>query len=137
MLHTQCACVRARRASRSLTDLYDEALRPVGLRITQYSVLRTTARLQPVSISALAKEMALDRSTLGRNLIVLERRGLVRLTDGVDLRERVVKLSPAAFRLLERATPLWEGAQATVQELLGKKNVAVLFELLERVEELG
>lgn len=136
-IQTKCACVRARRASRSLTDLYDHALRPVGLKITQFSVLRTAARMEPVNISVLAAEMALDRSTLGRNLLVLKRRGLVRLSEGPDLRERSVALTPKAQRVLARAVPLWDRAQEKVERSLGRDGVATLFSLLEKVEALG
>jgi DNA-binding MarR family transcriptional regulator len=136
MINTKCACVRARRASRALTDLYDAALRPVGLKITQFSVLRTLQRLGPVSISALAAEMALERSTLGRNLLLLKRDGLVRLGDASDMREWSVELTSRAVRLLERALPLWEEAQAKVESRLGKKDVATLFDLLARLEQL-
>ena len=133
---TKCACVRARRASRSLTDLYDEALRPVGLKITQFSVLRTLERMGPVSISALAEEMALDRSTLGRNLLLLKRRGLVRLGEGTDLRARSVELTARARNVLAAAVPLWDRAQAQVERKLGKEGVSVLFGLLAQVEQL-
>lgn len=133
-IHTRCACIRARRAARSLTDLYDDALRPVGLRITQFSVLRTAARLAPVSISALADEMALDRSTLGRNVALLQRRGLLRVAEGTDLRERAVSITPAAQRLLDRAVPLWDRAQAAVERSLGREGVDSLYALLARLE---
>jgi DNA-binding MarR family transcriptional regulator len=136
VIATKCACVRARRASRSLTDLYDEALRPVGLKITQFSVLRTLERMGPVSISALAGEMALDRSTLGRNLRLLKRRSLVRLGEGTDLRARSVELTASARKLLAAAIPLWEKAQARVERKLGKEGVSALFELLAQVEQL-
>lgn len=136
MIHTKCACTRVRRAARSLTDIYDEAIRPVGLKITQFSVLRTVARIGPVNISNLAAEMALDRSTLGRNLGVLARERLVNLTDGDDLRERTVALTPRANRLLEKAVPLWEQAQRRVDLLLGKDGVVTLFNLLSKFEEL-
>lgn len=136
-IKSRCACVRARRASRALTDVYDAALRPTGLKITQFSVLRTISRMAPVSISALAEEMALDRSTLGRNLLPLKRRGLVRLGEGDDLREHPVDLTPRAYSLLERALPLWEGAQAKVERRLGKDGVGTLFELLAKVEEMA
>ena len=128
--------MRARRASRALTDVYDAALRPVGLKITQFSVLRTVQRMEPVNISALADEMALDRSTLGRNLLLLKRRGLVRLGEGSDLRARSVELTARAHGLLERAVPLWQQAQAKVQRKLGKQGVSTLYDLLARLEQL-
>jgi DNA-binding MarR family transcriptional regulator len=136
MTEIACACTRARRAARTLTSLYDAALQPVGLQITQFSLLRTIDRLAPVNVSALAEAMLLDRSTLGRNLTVLERRGLLVLTGGADLRERALTLSSSARRLLRRAVPLWEEAQRTVGRGLGKRGVAELFELLEKVEAL-
>ena len=136
VIHTKCACTRVRRAARSLTDLYDEAIRPVGLKITQFSVLRTVARMGRVNISNLAAEMALDRSTLGRNLGVLTRERLVSLTGGDDLRERTVALTPRARRLLEQAAPLWEQAQSRVDVLLGKDGAALLFGLLAKLEGL-
>jgi len=136
MIHTKCACTRVRRAARSLTDLYDDVLRPVGLKVTQFSVLRTIDRMGPVNISALAAEMALDRSTLGRNLGVLARQGLVVLSEGDDQRERTVTLTPRARRLLAEAVPLWEQAQRRVDALLGRQGVATLFALLGEFERL-
>ena len=137
MIHTKCACTRVRRAARSLTDLYDQAIEPTGLKITQFSVLRTIARMGPVSISKLASEMALDRSTLGRNLGILERRRLVSLSEGDDLRERTVMLTARAQSLLAKAIPLWEKAQQRVERLLGKEGVAALFTLLSKFEGLS
>jgi DNA-binding MarR family transcriptional regulator len=134
--HSPCACIRARRASRALTAMYDSALRPVRLKITQFSELRNVHRLQPVSISALAKEMALDRSTLGRNLLVLQRRGLVALSEGDDLRERSVKLTPKGTATLEKALPCWQRAQQKVERTLGAEGAATLFELLGELEAL-
>lgn len=136
MIHTKCACTRARRAARSLTNFYDNALDPVGLKVTQFSVLRTVERMGPVSISSLATEMALDRSTLGRNLGILEREGLITLAAGEDLRERTVRLESRAHALLAKAAPLWERAQARVEQLLGPQGVTTLFVLLSRFEDL-
>jgi len=136
MIRTKCACTRVRRAARSLTDVYDEVLRPAGLKITQFSVLRTIDRMGLVNISSLAAEMALDRSTLGRNLGVLKRQGLVGLSEGDDQRERTVTLTSRARRLLGKAVPLWEQAQERVDGLLGKQEVATLFALLGRLEQL-
>lgn len=78
--------MRVRRAARALTDAYDDALKPLGLKVTQFSLLRTVARMETPSLTALAQEMALDRSTLGRNVGVLQREGLVELSEGNDFR---------------------------------------------------
>jgi DNA-binding MarR family transcriptional regulator len=136
MIHTKCACTRVRRAAHALTDAYDEALEPLGLKVTQFSLLRTVARMGSPSLTSLAKEMALDRSTLGRNVAVLQRRTLVSLSEGSDLRERAVSLTPRACRLLDRAVPLWDAAQRRVERSLGTQGVSTLFELLAKLEQL-
>ena len=119
-----------------MTNFYDEALGPVGLKITQFSVLRTIERMGPVSISSLATEMALDRTTLGRNLGILERQGLLTFVAGEDLRERTVRLAARSHALLDEAVPLWENAQARVDLLLGQQGVETLFILLSKFEDL-
>jgi len=91
-----CACITLRRAARAVTAVYDASLAPSGLRITQFSILRKLARFGPLPVTRLAAEAALDRSTMGRNLNPLERRGLVRIEVGnVDQRERVAYLTAA------------------------------------------
>lgn len=132
---TKCVCVRARRATRSLTGAYDRALKPVGVKITQFSALRNIERLQPASISRLADEMALDRSTLGRNLLLLRRKGLVSFSDAEDMRQWSIALSPKGGKVLRRALPLWEAAQARVARVLGGEGVERLFDLLAKLEK--
>ncbi|HEV7440704.1 MAG TPA: MarR family transcriptional regulator [Methylobacterium sp.] len=108
-----CLCTALRRASRSVTAAYDEALRPTGLRITQFALLRTLARTGPVAVTRLAAEIDLDRSTMGRNLDPLERRGLVRLSVGErDQRERVAALTEAGTAAIASALPHWRTIQA-------------------------
>ena len=107
---TPCVCATLRRAARAVTAAYDAALAPSGLRITQFSILCKLARLGPLPVTRLAAEAALDRSTMGRNLNPLERRGLVRIEVGnVDQRERVAYLTAAGFstcRRRERSTTI-------------------------------
>jgi DNA-binding MarR family transcriptional regulator len=104
---------------------------PAGLRITQFSVLRTLARLGPLPVTRLAAETALDRSTMGRNLDPLERRGLVRLQTGAaDQRERVVHLTPAGERAIETALPYWAAAQARIKTLVPPSAITALAEKL-------
>jgi DNA-binding MarR family transcriptional regulator len=119
-----------------MTDLYDDALAPLGIKVTQFSVLRTVQRMGKVSLSELAAEMALDRSTLGRNLRLLERIGLVDLSDGDDQRVRSARLTRRGQSQLRRAIPLWEEAQGKVRARLGSATVEALFRSLERVEAL-
>ena len=114
-----CACTTLRRVTRAVTAAYDAALAPSGLRVTQFSVLRTLARLGPLPVTRLAAEAALDRSTMGRNLDPLERRGLVRIEVGeADQRERIAHLTAAGEAAIEAALPYWREAQQRIAALV-------------------
>jgi DNA-binding MarR family transcriptional regulator len=127
-----CACSTLRRATRAVTAAYDSALAPVGLRITQFAVLRSLARLGPLPVSRLAAEIALDRSTMGRNLDPLERRGLVRFAVGeYDQRERVAHLTPAGEAAIASALPYWRDAQRRIDGLVENASIVQLAEKLK------
>jgi DNA-binding MarR family transcriptional regulator len=91
MLDSQCLCINLRRAARGVSRHYDGALDGFGINVAQYSLLCNLQRLDQPSISTLAEAMGLDRSTLGRNLRVLEGEGLVMLVEGEDMRNRIVR----------------------------------------------
>jgi DNA-binding MarR family transcriptional regulator len=128
---TPCACTTLRRATRAVTAMYDAALVPSGLRVTQFSVLSTLGRLGPLPITRLAAEAALDRSTMGRNLDPLERRGLVRIKVGdVDQRERVAHLTAAGERAIEAALPYWRAAQERIATFVQPSAIRALADQL-------
>ena len=130
-IETPCVCSTLRRATRAVTAMYDAALAPSGLRITQLSVLIALARLGPLAVSRLAAEVALDRSTMGRNLDPLERRGLVRIKVGdVDQRERVAHLTVAGERAIEAARPYWRAAQERIATLVPPSAIRSLADQL-------
>ncbi len=131
-----CACAVLRRASRAVTSAYDAALAPSGLRITQFAVLRTLARLGPLPITRLAVEASLERSTMGRNLNPLERRGLVAIKVGdTDQRERVAHLTAAGERAIDGAMPRWREAQQRVAALIEHSAIGALAEQLSTLRE--
>lgn len=134
VIRSKCACTRVRRAARVLTSLYDEALGSTGLNIAQFGLLRAVARLEAPNLSELAAEMALDRSTLGRNVLVLQSMHMLDVSGGEDQRSRRLTLTPKAQRLCESCTPLWEKAQKTVEARLGSGGLTTLLDLLERLE---
>lgn len=131
-----CVCGRLRRAARALTQLYDDTMAPAGLRITQFSLLRTLARNGPRRITELAALALLDRTALSRNLEPLAAEGLVRIAAGRDARTREVSLTRAGKAALARATPYWRRAQVQVARQMGRQNVDALVGLLDTVEEL-
>ena len=131
-----CLCAALRQATRGVTAAYDAALAPAGLRITQFSVLRTLARLGPVPVTRLAAEIALDRSTMGRNLDPLERQGLVRLEVGkADQRERVAHLTAEGEAAIEKALPLWRDAQAKISSVIDRAALRQLTGQLSALKE--
>ena len=117
-----CACFNLRKASRAITHLYDEMLRPAGLRTTQFTLLVATKMLEPITVTRLAKMGVMDRTTLTRNLRPLEKQGLVQIALGKDQRTRVVTLTPEGQKALARAFPLWKKAQARVIKELGPER---------------
>ena len=124
-----------RRATRLVTGLYDAALTPTGLRITQFSVLRILERRGPLTITALASAAALDRSTMGRNLNPLQRRRLVKLAISKDQRERLVGLTPDGRVAIRRALPRWEATQRQVRSVIGAGAIDTLAARIEILKD--
>jgi len=117
-----------------VTTVYDKALKPVGLRVTQFAVLRLLQRLGPCPVTRLAAEAALERTTMGRNLDPLERRGLVRISAGeADARERVVVLTEAGEAAIAAALPHWRAVQARIDARIEPGAVAALAEAMASV----
>ena len=131
-----CACGRLRRATRALTQLYDDAMAPSGLRITQFSLLRTLSRDGPLRINELAAQQLIERTALSRNLDPLVEQGLVDVTAGRDARTRIASLTRAGENALVDATPHWKRAQAQVTKVIGAEKLDVLIEVLGDLETL-
>ncbi|WP_179058206.1 MarR family winged helix-turn-helix transcriptional regulator [Pseudomonas taiwanensis] len=137
MLPTQCLCTKLRRATRSVTRLYDDALEGVGVNVAQYSLLKNLARLDQPSITSLAEALGLDRSTLGRNLKVLEGKGLVQMEGGEDQRNRLVSLTAAGQASLDEALRAWEQVQVQLGQRMGLEKRAALMALLDDLEHIA
>ncbi len=123
---TRCANFNLRRASRALGQVYDAALRPLGLKGTQFSLLTALALLGPVPLSELARELGMDRTSLTRNLRPLLREGYVRDDRGEDRRLRILELTDAGRRIYREALPLWQAVQDRVEDRLGTERMARL-----------
>jgi DNA-binding MarR family transcriptional regulator len=134
LMADQCLCFRARRVSRALTRVYDEALRPLGVQATQLTLLSAIALSgeQGGPMSATAEVLAMDGTTLSRNLQPLEKAGLVRVgRDSADRRVRIALLTPAGRRLIQQALPLWKRAHRQVVEALGPAEARALRDRLD------
>lgn len=128
----RCACFNLRKATRAVTQLYDDALRPAGLRSTQFSMLTLLRVVGAIPMTRLAEEAVMDRTTLARNLEVLRRDGLVRVRAGRDARVRKVELTQAGVAKLEEAFPLWQAAQRSIASGLGVQRMDRLLADLAR-----
>ncbi len=118
-MSSPCICTTLRSASRRMIAFYDEAIAPVGVNIAQFSLMRSIARIEPATLTELGHRVDLDRSTVGRNVRVLEKMGLVALGRGEDQREATVQLSDAGRQVLADGAPLWDGAQKALDDRLG------------------
>jgi DNA-binding MarR family transcriptional regulator len=131
----RCTCAYLRRTARRMTQAYDLALRETGLKITQYSILANVARKDGLTITDLARRIALERSTLSRNLEPLCRAGLIRITEGADRRSRAVEITRAGRARFDAAYPVWEAAERAFQSEFGAKETRTLHALLDRTIE--
>jgi len=131
-----CACGRLRRAARALTQLYDDAMAPAGLRVTQFSLLRTLARDGALRISELAARQLLDRTALSRNLDPLLEMGHVEVVRGRDARTREVAISRKGTAALRAAEPYWMRAQKEVARRVGADKLEALITTLGELEAL-
>ncbi|WP_349436920.1 MarR family transcriptional regulator [Pararhizobium sp. A13] len=130
MSNATCHCILLRKATRKVSSYYDEALAPLGVNIGQFSLLRNIRRLEPVSLTELARRVELDRSTVGRNAKVLERMELVAIGHGEDQREAVLTVTPKGHEILDKGAPLWDGVQDDIEARLGQEKTEQLRELL-------
>jgi len=121
-----CVCGSLRRAARAITQLYDDMLRPSGLRITQFSILGAAMEMSPITLTRLANATVTDRTTLTRNLKLLEEQGLIRIEAGGDRREREISITSDGANAVKRAYPLWQRAQTQVTSGLGPKRLKAM-----------
>jgi DNA-binding MarR family transcriptional regulator len=132
--HSACTCGSLRKASRRISQFYDTALAPLGIKSTQFSILSEVDRGSiggPVTIRELATAMVMDRSTLGHNLKPLERDDLVvlRLSSG-DRRKRYVELTKKGKSMLQKARRQWRHAEGRFETIFGKEPAAELRAIL-------
>ena len=129
-----CTCFNVRRASRAVTQFYDDILEPSGVKATHFTMLGAIALMGPASVTRIASHLALDRTTLTRNLRILIDQKFVELVSGTDRRERVVALTVDGQKTVEQATPLWHKAQAELATRFGEQRWK---QMIEDMTELG
>lgn len=131
-----CHCTNMRRASRAMTQFYDDLLAPSGLKVTQYSLLNHLKRLGPLTMNDLSKAIRLERTTLVRNLKPLERMGFVRISAAKASQANQVSITDSGLQVLAEALPYWNEAQKYIKDLFTEEERIVLSRALEKIESL-
>lgn len=132
----RCTCFMVRSLSRKISQLYDDALAPSGLKGTQFSLLlqaRSRQGQAPLTVSALASVLHTDRTTMTRNLRTLEQAGLIAVQAGADARSRCVHVTPEGEQAFRQGLDLWRQAQAQVRALCGAEQIAALEQLVDGI----
>ena len=130
----ECTCLAVRQAARHITKFYDQHLAPAGLRTTQFSILAKLRRQGPMTINALADELVMDRTTLGRNILPLEREGLISVAPGrTDRRSKELRLTDTGLERLRAGVQGWKNAQREFAAAFGGERTVGLRALLHEV----
>jgi DNA-binding MarR family transcriptional regulator len=131
---SECTCLAVRQAARHVTQFYDQHLAPSGLRTTQFSILSKLKNRGALTINALAADMVMDRTTLGRNILPLQRDGLIAIEPGrSDRRSKELRLTDAGAERLQQARSCWREAQAAFAAAFGEQRTASLRTMLRSV----
>ena len=129
-----CYCTNLRRSANIISDFYDAALKDAGLTIAQYHLLINLSRLGSANITHWAEYVGLERSTMVRNIKLLQSRDFVEISEGHG---KVFTLSPEGKRVLDLAAPLWRKAQEQIEAVLGKEDTAAALRISEKLQRLG
>ena len=130
-----CFCLHLRRSARSVSRIYDQALQPVGIKASQFNVLVAITGADPAIVPRVAKTLAMDRTTLLRNLRPLVTAGLVHVMAGSGRRPDEISLTIAGQATLAQAIKAWQGAQRQVAQHLGAGHAAMLLQGLGRLTD--
>lgn len=121
-----CKCFKMRKASRVVTQFYDKKLKPVGIRITQFTILSLIATSKNKTLISLAEELLMDRTTLTRGLNILLKEKLIEQIKAKDSRKKIMKLTDKGHKKLERAIPLWLEAEHQILDESKKLGFSVI-----------
>ena len=134
---SECIAVRLRMLNRVVTNIYDDALRPLDLKVSQMNILVATAKMEIARPAVMCDRLQLDVSTLSRNVERMKARGWLEVVAEEDGRVQPFQLTSEGKKLLQKAAPAWKKAQQQTKKLLGKKIVELLNEATNSVRESG
>lgn len=129
----ECIAVRLRMLNRTITNIYDEALRPLGLKVSQLNLLVATAKMGVARPAEVCQRLHLEVSTLSRNLERMKANGWLEVVEDEDRRAQPFRLTSAGKRLLDQAIPKWRTAQKKAHKILGDDGLALLDAAVRRI----
>lgn len=132
-----CLATRVRQLSRIITRVYDDAMRPLGITASQYTLLAQLASRDGITAVEIGHELDIEKSTLSRNLKRLLALGLIIMDPPAGRRGRGLHLTPKGQTMLRDAYPIWQGAQAHTTSMMGSDSRATLDQLLKQAEKLA
>jgi len=121
-INPKCSCFNLRKATRAVTQFYDHALEPAGIRATQFTLLVTLASVEAKTLTEMASTLVMDRTTLTRNLKPLEKMGLIQTVEPRDKRSKAYALTDKGKEVLNKGVPLWKGAQTKLLSHFGDER---------------
>lgn len=134
---SECSCNMMRKSARKITQFYENNLREAGIKPTQFSILATLANTGPIQLTQLADRLVLERTSLTRNLNVLERNTWIDIQPGEeDSRQRVVSLTRNGYKQLDCAIPYWQKAQKAIAKDMGQETITGLRKTLDEMTEI-
>ena len=134
---SECSCNMMRKSARKITQFYENNLREAGIKPTQFSILATLANTGPIQLTQLADRLVLERTSLTRNLNVLERNTWIDIQPGEeDSRQRVVSLTRSGYKQLDCAIPYWQKAQKAIAKDMGQETITGLRKTLDEMTEI-
>ena len=119
---SECLAVRIRLLNRTVTNIFDEALRPLGAKVSQLNVLMVVAKRGPISPGDVARRLNMEKSTVSRNIDRMRTRGWLEVSQGDSGRKQVLELAAPGRKLIEKSLPFWKKAQAQTEAMLGKQG---------------
>ncbi len=119
---SECIAVRIRLLNRTVTGIFDEALRPLGVKVSQLNVLMVVAKRGPISPGEVGRRLNIEKSTLSRNVDRMRTRGWLKVSEGNSGRKQILELGPAGRTLIEKSLPFWKQAQAQTEAMLGQRG---------------
>ncbi len=123
---SECLAVRIRLLNRTVTNIFDEALRPLRVKVSQLNVLMVVATRGPISPGDVARRLNMEKSTVSRNVDRMRTRGWLKVSEGDSGRKQILGIGPAGRKLIEKSLPFWKNAQAQTEAMLGRRGARAI-----------